>query len=210
MQLYLPGHKPGPNTCTSIVKSINSSLRESMFRLASRYAQLYVFIAHNPDQSTHSKSRISNPQLTVDRRLSTSLTSITAFCTSISEYSRIIPLLIPSVPESISTWILTLAHKHICQLPPLLTAGSQLQYRIAFTPVNPKPQLGGLLGEAQESVWGWFLRRTGLNPYAAQAVLAVLRREYGEGPNFSRFVEMSVGERRAIWKSTRRQGYEGG
>ncbi|KAL6235833.1 hypothetical protein BDW75DRAFT_208427 [Aspergillus navahoensis] len=150
MQLYLPGHKPGFNTCKSIVKSINSPLHESIFRLASRYAQLYVFIAHNSDQSTHSKSHISNPQLTVDKHLNSSLISVTAFCTSISEHSRVIPLLVPSIPEIISTWILALAHKHICLLPPPLTAESQLQYRIVFAPVNPNPQLGGLLGRCRK------------------------------------------------------------
>ncbi|RDW79016.1 uncharacterized protein DSM5745_05868 [Aspergillus mulundensis] len=198
MQLYLPGHKPTCAAGSSLAKTINSPLRESIFRLAPRYAQLYVFIAHNPDQSKRSKARASNPQLTVDKALNTALTSLSAFCASLADYSCVVPLLVPSVSESISAWILALAHKHICRLPP---AGiqTQSQYRIAFTPVNPRPQLVELLGDTQERVWEGFLRRTGLNPYAAQVVLAVLRREYGGRSGLSRFVEMSGAEREKIF-----------
>ncbi|KAL4902974.1 hypothetical protein BDW74DRAFT_180266 [Aspergillus multicolor] len=198
MQLYLPGHKPTCGTSSSLAKNINSPLRESIFRLAPRYAQLYVFIAHNQDQSKRSKAHVSNPQLTVDKALNTSLTLLSAFCASLAEFGCVVPLLVPSVPESISAWVLALAHKHICQLPPARVQ-TQTQYRIAFTPVNPKPQLVELLGDAQESVWEVFLRRTGLNPYAVQVVLAVLRREYGGGSGLSRFVEMSVVEREALF-----------
>lgn len=192
MQLYLPGHKSTsiqPNI--SQIKAVNSPLRESIYRLSTRYQQLYVFISHSTEQSKRSKPRVSNPQLSANKSLLDSLTSLSAFCTSLSEYSSITPLMIPSVPESAAAWILALAHKHICQLPPQ-RPNSLSQYTIAFTPVNPKPQLGALLENPGESVWELFLRRMGLNPYAAHVVLAVLRRDGEDVANGSGFHESRV------------------
>ncbi|KAL4780966.1 hypothetical protein BJX76DRAFT_360335 [Aspergillus varians] len=214
MQLYLPGHKStSTNSDTSKPKAINSPLRESIFHLSPRYEQLYIFISHGTEQSNRSESRGSNPQLTADKRLLASLTSLTAFCTSMSQYGNITPLMVPSVPESMAAWTLALAHKHACQLPPP-RSHSLSQYKIAFTPVNPKPQLGALLGSPVESIWEPFLRRLGLNPYAAQVVLAVLRRENGNvvnqgadcktgvrgGPGYlSRFVEMPSEDKKGLF-----------
>ncbi|KAL4921417.1 hypothetical protein BDW62DRAFT_219547 [Aspergillus aurantiobrunneus] len=216
IQLYLPGHTPSstqPNITK--IKAINSPLRESIFRLASRYQQLYVFILLGPRQSKQPKSGDSNPQPSANKHLISSITSLNAFCASLSEYASITPLLVPSVPESVAAWILALAHKHICQLPPLRSQ-FQYPYSITFTPVNPKPQLGGLLENPGESVWELFLRRMGLNPYAAQVVLAVLKGENGDVVNIprynesslqggggggclSRFVEMASEERRVLF-----------
>ncbi|KAL4803872.1 hypothetical protein BDV18DRAFT_144584 [Aspergillus unguis] len=174
MQLYLPGHKStGSTNISKDIKSINSPLRETIFRLASRYDQLYIFISHSPDQSKRSKPRMSNPHLTADKHLLASLASLSAFCTSLFEHSSVIPLLVPSIPESMAAWVLALAHKHVRHVP---SPGTH-SYGGRFTPVNPKPQLGGLLGDAHENSWEAFLRRAGLNPFAAQVVLAVLKKE---------------------------------
>lgn len=214
MQLYLPGHKSTftqPNLPQ--IKAVNSPLRESIYRLSTRYQQLYVFISHGTEQSKRSKSRASTRQLSANENLLNSLTSLSAFCTSLSEYSSITPLIIPSVPESAAAWILALSHKHLCQLPPQ-RPNPYSPYTIAFTPVNPKPQLGAFLGNPGESVWELFLRRVGLNPYAAQVVLAVLRRDSEDvvngsgfhesgvqqmGGYLSRFVEMSPEDRRVLF-----------
>ncbi|KAL4923938.1 uncharacterized protein BDV17DRAFT_275858, partial [Aspergillus undulatus] len=222
IQLYLPGHKStlteaitNTNTSQASIKSINSPLRESIFRLSSRYEHLYIFITHNPEQSKHSKNRLTNLHLSADKHLLASLTSLNAFCTSLSnsnpagqsqyQHASITPLLIPFTPESVANWILALAHNHICVIPPSIPHfGSEPGYRIAFTPVNPQPQLAGLLGDS-ESIWELFLRRAGLNPFAARVVLAVLGRgiededgRYGVGC-LSRFVEMSAEERRGLF-----------
>ncbi|KAL4868651.1 hypothetical protein BDV12DRAFT_169145 [Aspergillus spectabilis] len=211
MQVYLPGHKSTSLQVNITLKpnTINSPLREQIYNLSPRYEHLYILITHGPDNST--KKRL----ITADKRIITSLTALTAFCTSISDSGNIIPLLLPSNPDSIATWILALAHKHVCRLPPPM---SQSQFRSAFTPVNPKSRVAFELGNMEESIWELFLRRVGLNPFAAQVVLAVLRREecdmdnkigtgdydsrvQGESPGcLSRFVEMSSNERRMLFK----------
>ncbi|KAL3446861.1 hypothetical protein BJX65DRAFT_308488 [Aspergillus insuetus] len=203
MQQYLPGHKP-----TSILlncpESVSSPLRERIFCLSSRYEQLYIFLSHGAKQSKSPKSRVLGLQITADKHLLSSMTTLTAFCTSLSEHAIIVPLIVPSDPEKTADWILGLAHKHACQLPPLR---SHSQYTNAFTPVNPKPQLDLWLGDAKESVWELFLRRMGLNPFAVQVILAVLRRDrkaddFKEGNRagcLSSFVEMSSEERRALF-----------
>ncbi|KAL2847690.1 hypothetical protein BJX68DRAFT_268081 [Aspergillus pseudodeflectus] len=203
MQQYLPGHKPTsiPLNCP---KSVNSPLRERIFRLSSRYEQLYIFLSHGAKQSKSPKLRALGLQISADKYLLSSLTTLTAFCTSLSKHATIVPLIVPSDPEKIAGWILGFAHKYACQLPP---PRSHSQYTNAFTPVNPKPQLELWLGDVKESVWELFLRRMGLNPFAAQVILAILRRE-NEADNsthenrascLSRFVEMSSEERKALF-----------
>jgi hypothetical protein len=202
MQQYLPGHKPTSNLL-NCPESVSSPLRERIFCLSSRYEQLYIFLSHSAKQSKSPKSRVLGQQITADKHLLSSMTTLTAFCSSLSEHAIIVPLIVPSDPERTAGWILGLAHKHACQLPP---PRSHSHHTNAFTPVNPKPQLDLWLGDAKESVWELFLRRMGLNPFAAQVILAVLRREreaddYKEENRagcLSRFVEMSSEERRAL------------
>ncbi|KAL4943744.1 hypothetical protein BDV06DRAFT_220908 [Aspergillus oleicola] len=224
MQLYLPGHKPSiqlsdlsGNFQIPMVKSITSPLREIIFRLASRYEQLYILITHNADNTKRPKPRTASTSLTLpaNKSLLTSLTSLNAFCTSLSNsnshsaaylgYASITPLLMPSTPDSITSWILALAHRHTCPIP----SPRPLSQRNAFTPINPKPQLVGLLGDGEESIWEVFLRRAGLNPFAARVVLGVLGRDdetryeqsmgHSRASCLSRFVEMSVVERRGLF-----------
>ncbi|KAL4961764.1 uncharacterized protein BDV14DRAFT_210983 [Aspergillus stella-maris] len=224
MQLFLPGHKPtvalassssssSPGTLVPNIKSITSPFRETIFTLSTRYEQLYILITQNADQNNakgpRSRTQDANPTLSADKPLLTSLTSLSAFCTSLSistsnarggqgqGYASVTPLLIPSSPESITSWILALAHKHLCAIP----APRNLPQNNAFTPINPKPQLVGLLGNAQESVWEGFLRRAGLNPFAARVVIAILERDGCQSgiSSISRFVEMSVPQRRMLF-----------
>jgi hypothetical protein len=203
MQQYLPGHKPTSNLL-NCPESVSSPLRERIFCLSSRYEQLYIFLSHGAKQSKSPRSRVLGLQITADKHLLSSMTTLTAFCSSLSEHAIIVPLIVPSDPERTAGWILGLAHKHACQLP----LRSHSHYTNAFTPVNPKPQLDLWLGDAKESVWELFLRRMGLNPFAAQVILAVLRRDR-EADDFrdgnragclSRFVEMSSEERRALFE----------
>ncbi|KAL2870645.1 uncharacterized protein BJX67DRAFT_377985 [Aspergillus lucknowensis] len=211
MQLYLPGHKAaclqpgGP-------KTINSPLRDQIYRLSCRYEQLYILVFYGTEQSKKCKPRVSNQHSTTDKRLLSSMASLTAFCSSMAGYANTTPLLIPSVPEIAAGWILALAHKHACRIP---APGVQSQYGISFTPVNPKPQIGLSLGDMEESTWELFLRRMGLNPYAAHVAMAVLRRTAGgsasdggyhqvalpqnSAGHLSRFVEMSPDERRTLF-----------
>ncbi|KAJ0424901.1 hypothetical protein BJY00DRAFT_308794 [Aspergillus carlsbadensis] len=203
MQQYLPGHKP-TSIASNWPRSVSSPLRERIFHLSSRYEQLYIFLSHSAKQSKSPKSRALGLQITADKHILSSITSLTAFCTSLSKHANIVPLIVPSGSEKTAGWLLGLAHKHACQLPP---PRSHSQYTNAFTPVNPKPQLDLWLGDAIESVWELFLRRMGLNPFAAQVILAVLRREreaddlrdVNRASYLSRFVEMPSEERKAVF-----------
>ncbi|KAL3479335.1 hypothetical protein BJX99DRAFT_222411 [Aspergillus californicus] len=210
MQLYLPGHKSIPFQANHKAKptAINSPLREQIFNLASRYEQLYLLISHGPTPQPK-RSKNANPAVMVDKRNLASFASLSAFCTSMALYGTITPLLVTSTPEHAASWVLALAHKHACRLPPPKPEFHS-HYNIAFTPVNPKPQLLSSLGDIEEGIWEVFLRRAGLNPYAAQVVRAVLSRggDDGNGVNsrgekdagyLSRFVEMPLEERRVLF-----------
>lgn len=196
-QLYLPGHKPTHPHLDGI-KGINSPLRECIMVLAPRYERLYVLVSH--------AGGTAKKQLTADERTLASISSLTAFCNSISEYSTIIPLIVaPSAPETMAQWILGLAYKHSFQLPETSAPRS-----IGFTPINPgvnKPRLDPAMIET-ETKSEICLRRAGLNPFAAQVVLLVLRREeeklglaYDQDTvlALSSFTEMSTESRRRLF-----------
>lgn len=198
-QLYLPGHKPAHPHLDGI-KGINSPLRERIMLLAPRYERLYVFISHS--------GGTAKKQPTADKRTLESITSFTAFCNSASVHSTIIPLIIaPSTPETMAQWILGLAYKHSFRL-----LETSVPRSIGFMPINPsinRPRVDPAMVET-ETQWELFLRRAGLNPFAAQVVLLALRREeeklklgstYDQGTvsALSRFIEMSSETRRRLF-----------
>lgn len=170
-QLYLPGHKFTHPEMS--IECINSPLRKLIFLLAPRYERIYLFICHSAPSSK--KPQVKQPGLTADKRVLASIASLTAFCTSLSTYATISPLLVPSCPETVAGWVLSLANKHIIRLPGNLR---QIQPSTSFTPINPtrKNRLNPEM-MMRTTVWELFLRQAGLNPYAAQAILAFLRRE---------------------------------
>ena len=208
-QLYLPGHKPNPQTNGN--KYINSPLRERIFLLAPRYKYLYVFVAHGTSSPRSGGGNAS--RWTADRRLLASFTSLIAFCDAMSVDSVISPILISLSSDTTIGWIQALAHKHTFQLP---TDTVNLPQSIAFTPVNPTPKIKlDIEAMENETRYELFLRRVGLNPYAAQIILTVLRQE-GETPirnnnssapddvenemsSLSRFIEMSPECRRRVF-----------
>lgn len=211
-QLYLPGHKfTHPETN---IECINSPLRERIFLLAPRYERIYLFICHSAPSSKKLQVKQSGP--TADKRVLASIASLTAFCTSLSTYATISPLLVPSCPETVAGWILSLANKHIARLPGNLT---QIQPSASFTPINStrKNQLNPET-MMRTTVWELFLRQAGLNPYAVQAILAFVRREDeeertcasrtaaipgsvddGGGLGLARFIEMAPDRRTQVF-----------
>ncbi|KAE8139085.1 hypothetical protein BDV38DRAFT_281252 [Aspergillus pseudotamarii] len=208
-QLYLPGHKPNPQT--NGTKCINSPLRERIFLLAPRYKYLYVFVAHGTSSPRSGRGDAS--RWTADRRLLASFTSLIAFCDSMSADSTISPILISPSSDTIIGWILALAHKHAIQLS---TDTVNLPQSIAFTPVNPAPKITfDTEAMEDETRWELFLRRVGLNPYAAQIILTVLRHKAetpirnnvssalddveNEVSSLSRFIEMSPERRQGVF-----------
>ena len=219
-QLYLPGHKPSHPQLNGIKRlSINSPLRERIMLLAPRYEQLYIFICHAGGTTTKKHPVVP----TADKRTLASITSLIAFCNSASKCSTITPLLIaPSAPEIVAEWILSLAYKHSFEVPQSSSMGMEMEMErsiIGFTPINPnknndKKKLDPACMET-ETQWELFLRRAGLNPFAAHVVLAVMREEGGgitggnalafdhtesvKVPALSRFIEMSAEHRRRLF-----------
>jgi hypothetical protein len=214
-QLYLPGHRSThPETN---IEWINSPLRERIFLLAPRYERIYLFICHSAPSPKKPQGKQSDP--TADKRVLTSIASLTAFCNSMSTYATINPLLVPSCPETVAGWVLSLANQHIARLPGNPT---RILPSTSFTPIN-SPQKTLLNAEMmmRTTVWELFLRQTGLNPYAAQAILAFLRRadeeertyigytspkaassssvEDGGGQGLARFIEMEPDRRREVF-----------
>ncbi|KAH1828004.1 hypothetical protein KXW04_003647 [Aspergillus fumigatus] len=180
-QLYLPGHKSThPETNT---ECINSPLRERIFLLAPRYERIYLFICHSAPSPKESQGKQSGP--TADKRLLASIASLTAFCNSMSAYATINPLLAPSSPETAAGWILSLANKHIARLPENPT---RIPPSTSFTPIN-SPQKNRLRPEImmRTTVWELFLRQAALNPYAAQLILAFIKREDEEERTYIRY-----------------------
>ncbi|KAE8356349.1 hypothetical protein BDV28DRAFT_145226 [Aspergillus coremiiformis] len=208
-QLYLPGHKPNPQT--NGAKSVNSPLRERIFLLAPRYKHLYVLVTHG---SSFPNGAQSNPSpWTADRRLLASFTSLTAFCDSMSAYSTISLVLVPPSPDTIIEWIQALAHKHAYQLPSCPVGSWQ---GIPLTSGNPTPKIQfDIETMEKETRWELFLRRVGLNPYAAQVIMAILRQRHDprigndnlelsdhvekEICALSRFIEMSSEHRQELF-----------
>lgn len=207
-QLHLPGHRPKDSRITD--KCINSPLREQIFLLAPRYEHLYLLISHGTSsrKGSQGKTGLAWP---VEKRTLAAFASLRAFCNSIRDCSSIVPLWVPSSPEVLARWILSLYTKHAVDFPPPINAATSQQTR--FTPVNPNPQPQNTLTRAEhdgmeESSWEHFLRRAGLNPYAAQAVLAMIRHErletgtgdVGNVGSLSKFIEMTSQRRRELFK----------
>ncbi|KAF4177075.1 hypothetical protein CNMCM8694_007753 [Aspergillus lentulus] len=180
-QLYLPGHKSThPETN---IECINSPLRERIFLLAPRYERIYLFICHSAPSSKKLLVKQSGP--IADKRVLTSIASLTAFCSSMSAYATISPLLVPSRPETVAGWVLSLANKHIARLPENPT---RIPSGTSFTPIN-SAQKNRLRPEMmmRTTVREMFLRQAGLNPYAAQVILAFLSREDEEERTYIRY-----------------------
>ncbi|GIK05675.1 hypothetical protein Aspvir_009788 [Aspergillus viridinutans] len=185
-QLYLPGHKS--THAETNIECINSPLRERIFLLAPRYERIYLFICHSAPSSKKLQVKQSGP--TADKRVLASIASLTAFCNSMSAYATISPLLLPSCPETLAGWVLSLANKHIARLPENPT---RIPSGTSFTPIN-SPRKDRLSPEMmmRTTVWELFLRQAGLNPYAAQAILAFLRREDEEERAYIRYTSRTA------------------
>ncbi|PKY03395.1 hypothetical protein P168DRAFT_346034 [Aspergillus campestris IBT 28561] len=165
-QRYLPGHRLHPhitsssNNSNSIKETINSPLREQIFLLAPRYEHIYILITHTtPPPAQNTNPNRNHQQWTADEQILSNLASLAAFCASLAPHVTVQPLIIPSGTETVARWVLALAKRHA----------------IAF----PEGHQG--LDSVEETCWEVFLRRVGLNPYAARAVLGSLEGSAGTG-----------------------------
>ncbi|PLB35608.1 uncharacterized protein BDW47DRAFT_127999 [Aspergillus candidus] len=164
-QRYLPGHRlhlhitsSSNNNNNGIKETINSPLREQIFLLAPRYEQIYVLITHTtPPPAQNTNPNHNHQPWTADEQILSNLTSLAAFCASLAPHVTVQPLILPSGAETAARWVLALAKKHAIALP----EGNQG------------------LDSVEETCWEVFLRRVGLNPYAARALLGALKADSG-------------------------------
>ncbi|KAJ9292750.1 hypothetical protein DTO271G3_8449 [Paecilomyces variotii] len=190
-QLYLPGHKH--QASIDGFPPFDSPLRERMARLSLRYDDIYVLVCHAPSNTMGLDT--TSPTLTMDPKTLSSVQSLISFCASLSDHSSIIPLVVPSAQNAILEWIITLANKHTYSFKTLK------ETNIEFTPINLPKYQPSFESIHEETHCELFLRRAGLNPFAALAVLDFLEwRESSESVDRPR----SVNEDRCSsrWLST--------
>jgi hypothetical protein len=187
-QRYLPGHRPSPSGPNA---QYDCPLHEHVARASPDYELLYILIRH--------ASTTGSEPLTMDSKTADSIRSLTALASSLRPICHVIPLLVPFSVEFLLQWIVSLSNKHHFSWP-AATGSSERAAR---------PNL--FLTTEDPTTWELFLRRTGLNPYAAQVVLSVspveATGESGPGGNIQHrlddalawFVGMDPRERRRIF-----------
>lgn len=156
-----------------------SPLQERIARISQRYEQIYVLV------------RL--PTLTIgtipatDARTMSSILSLYVFCASLAPVCTVIPLLVPADETELTVWICSISGHHG-----------------PFPKEDVDVASSSYLDE--ETRWEVFLRHAGLNAFAAQSVLAVLKSlGGGQGDDgagvagLSLFIEMNPAERRALF-----------
>ena len=154
-----------------------SAARERILRTSPRYERLLVLVSQN--QNTDPQSDISTVGQLLDDDDATAFAGFTAFCSTLPD--EVQPILVAGGEEDLARWIVAAMAKHG------MSAGQGIK----------------LLQD--ETLWEVFLRRAGLNAFAAQAILATLKApehdevDTADAPktNFglTAFVKMSVEER---------------
>ncbi|KAF2492104.1 hypothetical protein BU16DRAFT_467223 [Lophium mytilinum] len=127
----------------------HSSVRARMYDLSERYEQLVVFVSEGLS-AEREKDGLENP---VDEYDTTALSELEGLCSSMEAAVSIKYL--SGGKESLARWIVW----------------AMQRWGISMIPDRPNEMK--LLQE--ETLWELFLRRCGLNAYAAQAILATLK-----------------------------------
>lgn len=170
-QLYLPGHRP-----TNLGGSHQSPLWDRICSICLRYERLYLLICH---------SALKEPgALTMDNKTANSVRSLASFCSSLNPQCHVCPLLVPSTPEPLTQWVISLSNKHHFTRP-------------SWASESPLCSDGALLTPEDPTTWELFLRRAGLNSYAAQVVLSLLGCRSQDA--VTRFVSMDPHERERLF-----------
>ena len=138
-----------------------------------RYEEVYVLICHHTEASSASDAKAEGSRIPIDQKILDSVRSLIVFCASLNHYVTVTPLLIPSLPESVLKWVLALANKYYVTTPwsnePKLAPSNGC----ATLPNEgrlPRAKHGSAPPD-EPTVWELFLRRAGLNPFAASIVL---------------------------------------
>lgn len=162
-------------------QATKSALHARITQTAPRYDRLIILIRNNHAGNLGSgQTGASTDFPSLDQNDCEGLIEFTAFCTTLSEETQII--LTDSDTEHLTQWIVSLVAKHCIQ-----NHGIKLLH--------------------EETLWEIFLRRAGLNAFAAQVVLSELKappesetemlgeEERAEKYGLSAFVRMSENER---------------
>ena len=154
-----------------------SAVRERILRTSPRYERLLVLVSQN--RNTDSTSDISTEVQFLDDDDSTAFAGFTAFCSTLPD--EVQTFLVAGGEEDLARWIVAAMAKH----------GMSADRGIKLL--------------QDETLWEVFLRRAGLNAFAAQAILATLKAPDQnevdtvdtQETNFglTAFVKMSVEER---------------
>ena len=169
----------------SLPGQVNRSvIRERIRRTSPRYERLIVLVSQN--QSTdHSSDRIFTDIQSLDDSDCTAFAEFTAFCTTLPD--EVQPIFVAGREEDLARWIVAAMIKH----------GMNTDQEIKLL--------------QDETLWEVFLRRAGMNAFAAQAILATLKapdqneidpaETQGSGFGLTAFVKMSVQERFARFET---------
>lgn len=163
---------------------LSSPIKERIVRVAQRYEILYVLV---------------QVPSSLDTKTLSSIRELSAFCLSLSQICTIQTLLVQL--DHTLEWVLAIATKHAV---PNTTSSEDATSQ------------GEMLWPSyldEQTQWEHFLRRAGLNPFAAQSVLDILRNSTimpsqhdtsagRRARELSRFIELSREARRELFQDT--------
>jgi hypothetical protein len=175
-QLRLPGHKPAHLPPCGFPK-FDSPFRERIALLANRYEQLYILIRFPWTCSNDSVEKLKIAA--TDPKTLLSIQLLTAFCSSLSEYATVALVMQSSCHHDTTKWILSITNKHAVRSREQLIPSQKQNDANTSVLVNTDAQDMGYRSSFlhEETQWELFLRQAGFNPFAAQAVLGILKSE---------------------------------
>lgn len=165
-------------------QAANSAFQTRLAYVADKYENIPVLVSEGqPDDSS--------PNIP-DHRDCDALASLAGFAATTTG-SIIVITYVPGGEKALASWIVGAMAQHGRTRAELAGVGEQA------SGTSPAAEEGGVkVLEEEETLWELFMRRAGLNAFAAQVVLARLGKKEGEegvyGP--AAFVRMSVEERK--------------
>ena len=161
-------------------QAARSPIRERLLLTSPRYERLLILIS----QDIHTGHPLDLTRANLDNSDCEALTEFTAFCTNLPDEKH--PLFIGGNEEDLARWVVAMMIKH------------------GLT--DPETEIKLL---QEETLWEVFLRRAGMNAFAAQAVLGKLKAplpdQGGSGGvgefGLAAFVKMSAEERYARFET---------
>ncbi|KAH8696302.1 hypothetical protein BGW36DRAFT_462192 [Talaromyces proteolyticus] len=163
--------------------TFDSRLKERIALVAYRYERLYVLV---------------QVPVSVNAITMSSIRELGTFCVSLGRSCTVHTLLVP--PDHILEWILAIATKYTIVLPDMLDEKETQESETLWSSYLD-----------DQTQWELFLRHTGLNPFAAQSVLDILRNHQPQSyatdngdraSDLSSFIEMSPITRRKMFQET--------